>query len=150
MRIAVGADHAGWALKERLADALRRAGHEVEDCGTHGEESVDYPDFAAEVARRVAEGRADRGVLVCGTGIGMAIVANRFAGVRAAVCHDDYTAEMSRRHNDANILCVGGRVLDEARALRILDVWMSSPFDGGRHSRRVAKIDDPKRGRAPS
>ena len=142
MKIIVGADHGGFELKEKIAARLRGKGIEVEDAGTHGPESVDYPRYAAKVAEAVASGRADRGVLVCGTGIGMCITANRFEGVRAALVSDAFSARMSRRHNDANVLCLGGRTLGDAAALDILDIWLSEPFDGGRHERRVNLIEE--------
>lgn len=140
MKIAVGADHAGYRLKETLREELRRRGCEVVDRGTGSEDSVDYPDFAEAVARSVGGGECERGVLVCGTGIGMAITANKVRGVRAAVCHDVRTAEMSRRHNDANVLCLGARVVEPACAVEMLRAWLETPFEGGRHERRVEKI----------
>lgn len=115
-------------------------GHQVLDLGTHGQESVNYPYFAALVARRLHQGEADRGILICGTGIGMSIVANRFPGVRAALCHDLYTAIMSRKHNDANCLALGGRVLGKGLAKEIVRVWLETPFEGGRHELRLAQI----------
>ena len=142
MKIALGADHAGFAIKEAVKAALRIAGHDVNDFGTTGEASCDYPDFAAQVARAVGGGQAERGVLVCGTGIGMGMVANKIAGVRAAVCHDALTVEMSRRHNDANVLCLGARVVPDAAAqVGLVQSWLATPFDGGRHEGRVAKIN---------
>jgi ribose 5-phosphate isomerase B len=115
-------------------------GHEVRDLGTHGPESVDYPDYALAVAGAVAGGEAKRGIMICGTGIGSSIVANKVAGIRAAVCHNTYTAEMSRAHNDANVLCLGERVVDEKSAREIVEVWLTTPFAGARHARRVEKI----------
>lgn len=142
MKIAAGADHAGYAVKQAVVRHLRAQGHEVVDVGTDdGETSVDYPDFAHLVAEAVASGGAERGVLVCGTGIGMCMAANRHAGVRAADCTTPHLAEMSRRHNDANVLCLAGRLLSEDEAWAIAEVWMATPFDGGRHERRVARID---------
>lgn len=141
MRIALGADHAGVALKhdiKRLLDELHLA---YEDIGTHTEQSVDYPDFAERVARSVASGEFDRGILVCGTGIGMAIAANKIAGVRAAPVTDLDTARLSREHNDANVLALGGRVLSRERALEIVRAFLETPFAGGRHERRIKKID---------
>jgi len=140
LRIALGSDHAGYRLKEYIESLLREAGHEVVDMGTHSEESVDYPLYAFRVAEAVARGEADRGILVCGTGIGMSIAANKVPGVRAALCWDTRTAELSRRHNDANVLCLGGRLLGEEEAARIVEVWLSTPFDGGRHARRIGLI----------
>lgn len=141
MRIAVGADHAGVDYKNRIADVLRNTGHDVEDMGTGDEGSVDYPDFAFKVADAVAQGAADRGILICGTGIGMSISANKVKGIRAALCINEDTAKISRRHNDANVLCLGARIQSWDEVSRIVDVWLKSSFDGGRHARRVAKID---------
>ena len=119
-----------------------RLEHEVEDVGTYSGEAVDYPDIAARVARMVSRGEADRGILICGTGLGMCITANKFPGVRAAPCHDDLTAEMSRRHNDANILCLSADLLGETIVDHMIELWLNTPFEGGRHARRVAKICD--------
>lgn len=141
MKIAIGSDHAGYRLKERLARHLEEAGHEVQDCGTHDEESTDYPEWGARVARAVASGAAERGVVVCGTGIGVAMAANRIRGCRAANCNDLYTVELARRHNDANVLTVGSRVVAPELASAILDRFLESPFEGGRHQRRVEQID---------
>lgn len=142
MRIAIGSDHRGFHLKEQLQALLRSAGHEVIDEGANGAESVDYPDFAALVAKKVSDHSVDRGILICGTGIGMAIAANKFPGVRAAPCHDEVTAEISRRHNDLNVLCLSADMLSPRIAARMVDVWMKTPFEGGRHQRRVSKIND--------
>lgn len=139
MKIAIASDHAGTDDKQRLVALLRGDGHEVEDCGTHGPQSVDYPDFAQAVARRVAEGRAERGVLVCGTGIGMSIAANKVPGVRAAKCNDPFEARMARAHNDANVLCLGARVLDDSVMDELVRLFVAEPFEGGRHARRVEK-----------
>jgi len=127
-------------MKAKVIAKLRELGHDVDDVGTQSAESVDYPDFAAEVARAVSEGAADRGVLVCGAGIGMSIVANKFPRVRAAVAHDLFTAEVSRTHNDANVLCMGARVLSDDEAVAIVEKWISLDAEGGRHARRVGKI----------
>jgi ribose 5-phosphate isomerase B len=143
MRIAAGADHAGFELKEALVARLREAGHEVVDVGTTSQESVDYPVFALAVARRVAAGEVDRGLLVCGSGIGMCMTANRHPGVRAADCFSEEIAELSRRHNDANVLCLGGRFLEQAEAWAITQVWLTTPFEGGRHARRAVLIEQP-------
>jgi ribose 5-phosphate isomerase B len=140
MRIAVGADHAGYALKEEIKRALAASGVEVEDVGTHSPESTDYPAFAERVARGVAAGRFDRGILVCGTGIGMAIAANKIPGVRAATVTDVEMARLSRAHNDANVLALGGRLLDRQRALEIVRTFLETPFDGNRHQRRLDQI----------
>lgn len=142
MKFAVGADHAGVELKDRLGDVLRARGIEFVDFGADGSVPVDYPDKASEVARAVAAGQADRGLLVCGTGVGMAMSANRFAGVRAVNPTDSFTARMSRAHNDANVLALGARVLGAGQATELLEVFLDTPFDGDRHTARVAKIDD--------
>jgi len=140
MRIAIGCDHRGCDVKDKVVELLRKLGHEVVDEGTHDCASVDYPDIAAAVAEKVSDQQVERGVLICGTGIGMCIAANKFPGVRAAPCHDDLTAEMSRRHNDLNVLCLsadmlGGRLID-----RMVEIWLATDFEGGRHARRVEKI----------
>ena len=142
MRIAAGADHAGFGFKDALVARLRDAGHEVVDVGTSSPDSVDYPTFAHAVARTVGAGDADRGLLVCGTGIGMCMAANRHPGVRAADCFTEHLAELSRRHNDANVLCLAGRTLDETEAWAITEVWLATPFEGERHARRVALIEE--------
>jgi ribose 5-phosphate isomerase B len=139
--IFIASDHAAIDLRRHLIAVLRDRDHEVEDLGTDDVGSVDYPDFAHAVADRVAADPDHRGVLVCGTGIGMAMAANRHRGVRAAVCHDAFTAEMARRHNDANVLCVGARVIGPGVAEQVVTVFMDCGFDGGRHARRIAKID---------
>lgn len=136
----IGSDHAGFELKEHLKKALDRRGIAYQDVGTHSAESVDYPDFAHEVARAVGSGEAERGLLVCGSGQGMAMVANKYEGVRAALPHDEESARLSREHNDANVLALGGRVVSPEAAERILDAWLQTPFAGGRHQRRVEKI----------
>lgn len=140
MRIAIGADHAGFALKGTVLAHLTAAGYEVLDCGPASAERVDYPDYAVIVARSVAAHTADLGILVCGTGIGMAMTANRIPGVRGAVCTDAYTARASREHNDANVLCLGARVVGEGVALSAVDAFISSRFAGGRHAERVRKM----------
>ncbi|MCB1007982.1 MAG: ribose 5-phosphate isomerase B [Acidobacteria bacterium] len=145
MRIAVGADHAGYELKSRLVERLKAAGHAVTDCGTDSTDSVDYPDFAAAVAARVVDGTVDRGLLVCGSGIGMAIGANRHRGVRAVAANDLYSARLAREHNDANVLALGARIVAGALAEEILDLFLATPFAGGRHARRVDKLDGGER-----
>jgi ribose 5-phosphate isomerase B len=140
-RIAIGSDHAGFDLKEELETALVGQGHEVADLGTHDLTSTDYPDYAHPVARAVVEGKADLGILVCGTGIGMAMSANRHRGVRAAVCSEPFSARMARAHNDANVLCIGARVVGPGLALEMLEAFLGTDFEGGRHDRRVGKID---------
>ena len=138
--VALGADHAGFPLKEDLKAWLIAEGYDVVDFGTQSADSVDYPDYAAAVGSAVTAGKADRGVLVCGTGIGMAMVANKVPGVRAAACSDAYTARMSREHNDANILALGARITGRDAAIEILETWLRAEFAGGRHARRVEKI----------
>lgn len=141
-RIALGADHAGFQAKESIKKYLESAGYNVSDEGTWSEESVDYPDFAIKVARRVQQGQNDLGILVCGTGIGMAMAANKIGGVRAAVAHDELTARMSREHNDANVLALGARVLNEREIIDVATSFLSAQFAGGRHQRRVDKISE--------
>ena len=139
--VAIGADHAGFALKSVLSPLLEKLGFRVLDVGTNGSDSVDYPDFADAVAKALSEGSAQRGVLICGSGIGMSIRANRHAGVRAALCHNEETARLAREHNDANVLVLGARVTDEELAQKCVEVFFSTKFDGGeRHARRVAKL----------
>jgi ribose 5-phosphate isomerase B len=141
--IIIGSDHAGFDLKERVKEWLEARGFEIEDVGSRSPEQVDYPDYAHKLAEAVSSGRRARGILVCGTGIGVSIAANRHKGVRAAVVCSEATARLAREHNDSNVLALGGRTLDPALAERILDVWLETPFAGGRHARRVAKIDEP-------
>jgi glycine hydroxymethyltransferase len=140
--IVVASDHRGFALKRELAARLERSGYEVHDCGCHGEESVDYPEYAAPAARAVSEGKAERAIVICGSGLGVCYTANRFPRVRAALVHDVATAQMARRHNDANVLALAGDRLDGERAWPIVKAWLTTPFEGGRHARRVAQIDD--------
>lgn len=139
-KVAIGSDHAGFALKQSLTADLQEMGFEVVDLGAHSEASVDYPDFGMAVAEAVSKGRAALGVLICGTGIGISIAANRYPAVRAALCHDHVTAEMCRRHNDANILALGARVIGIEVARECLKTFMNTPFEGGRHAARVAKL----------
>lgn len=141
MRIAAGCDHAGLELKNAVVKHLRAAGHDVEDLGTHDHTSIDYPDYAQKVAHAVVAGEFVRGILVCGTGQGMAIAANKIPGIRAAVVADTFSAAMVAQHNDANVLCLGQRVVGEGLALAIVDAYMNAAFEGGRHARRVAKIE---------
>ena len=145
MRIAIGADHAGFVLKEHLKQTLTRLGHLVDDHGTDSEASVDYPPICLSVGRAVAEGRADRGILLGGSGQGEQIAANKVAGIRAALCHDLYTARLSRQHNDANILSMGGRIVAFGLADEILTIWLETRFDGGRHQRRIDQISEAER-----
>jgi ribose 5-phosphate isomerase B len=140
MPIAIGSDHRGYEVKRRIAALLEQLGHEVLDVGTGGEESVDYPDVAFPVAEAVRSGRVGRGILVSGYGIGVCIAANKVPGVRAALCHDSVTAEMSRRHNDANVLCLSADLLGEELIGRMVRIWLQTEFEGGRHARRVEKI----------
>lgn len=142
MRIAIGSDHRGYHLKEKLTNILNTKGHEVADEGTSVTEAVDYPDFAAIVAKKVSDGTADRGILICGTGIGMAITANKFPNVRAAACTDEVTAEIARRHNDLNVLCLSADMLSPRVVERMVEIWIETEFEGGRHSRRVDKIHE--------
>ncbi len=145
MKIAIGSDHAGFALKGHLAAELARLGHEVIDLGTHDTASVDYPPICAAVGRTVADGKADRGIVLGGSGQGEQMAANKVHGVRAALCNDLYTARMSREHNDANVLAMGGRIVADGLASEILELWLGTPFEGGRHERRVAQIADIER-----
>lgn len=139
--IVIASDHAGFELKARVIELLQGAGHEVRDLGPADASPVDYPDFAHRVAGAIASGEAERGVLICGTGIGMSMTANRHPGVRAALCHDAFTAEMARRHNDANVLCVGGRSTGVGVAEQVVRIFLETPFEGGRHQRRTERIE---------
>jgi ribose 5-phosphate isomerase B len=140
MKIAIGSDHRGYDAKRRIIPLIEQLGHEVLDMGPSSSESVDYPDYALQVAQAVGEKRVDRGVLICGTGIGMCITANKVKGVRAAPCHDSITAEMSRRHNDANILCLSADLLGDQLIDHMIRIFLQTEFEGGRHARRVDKI----------
>lgn len=142
MKIIIGCDHGGYELKEKILSHLKAANYEVEDIGTSSAESVDYPPYAVQVARAVSGGQADRGILICGSGIGMCMTANRIRGARAVVVSEPFSAKMSRRHNDSNILCLGGRFIGPDMAMEILRTWLDEPFEGGRHQRRVDLIDD--------
>jgi len=137
----VGSDHAAFPLKEKIKQHLLQQGYRVEDAGTHDPSSVDYPDYGVRVASQVSNGKYARGILMCGTGIGMSMVANKFRNVRAALCTEPFAAAMSRRHNDANILVLGGRVTGDILALELVDVWLNTPFEGGRHRQRLDKFD---------
>jgi ribose 5-phosphate isomerase B len=145
MRISIGSDHRGFNVKGRLIEFLRQQGHDVVDEGTHSSESCDYPDIASQVAGRIADQNSERGILICGTGIGMQITANKFPGVRAAVCHDEIEAEMSRRHNDTNVLCLPGNLVGERRVDNLVRTWLGTEFEGGRHARRIEKITNIER-----
>ncbi len=140
MRVAIGSDHAGFPLKQHLVSTLEELGHEVDDHGTHSEESVDYPEICAGVGRAVTEGEADRGIVLGGTGQGEQISANKVRGVRAALCHELFTTRLSRQHNDANVLAMGARVVAPAMADEIVELWLSTEFEGGRHAERLAQI----------
>jgi len=140
MKIALGSDHRGFYAKERIKALLEELGYDVNDLGTDGPQPFDYPDIAAPTARSVVQGKADRGILLCGTGLGMSITANKIAGIRAALCHDEITAQMSRQHNDSNILCLPADLIGEALMRRMVEVWLETPFEGGRHGRRIEKI----------
>lgn len=138
--IAIGSDHGGFELKNYIVKYLLEKGYAVKDYGTYSEDSVDYPDCAKPVCESVISGEAERGILICGTGIGISIAANKYKGIRAALCSNEYSAAMSRRHNDANILCMGGRVIGRELAYLITDTWLKEKFEGGRHAQRIAKI----------
>jgi ribose 5-phosphate isomerase B len=146
VRIAMGSDHAGFLLKQELGAFLRSEGHDVVDLGTDSEEPVDYPVFCAAAARAVAEGRADRAIVLGGSGQGEQIVANKIGGIRASLCHDLFTARLARAHNDANVLSMGARVIAPAHAKEIATVWLATSFDGGRHERRIEQITSIERG----
>jgi ribose 5-phosphate isomerase B len=149
MRVAIGNDHRGYRVKDKLIRVLEQMGHDVEDDGSHDSGSVDYPDVASVVSGKVASGQADRGILICGTGIGMCIAANKVIGVRAATCHDELEAQISRRHNDTNVLCLSADMLGGRDIESMIQVWLDTPFDGGRHARRLEKISGIEQARAP-
>ena len=140
MRIAIGSDHAGFALKQIVIGILTESGHSYEDFGCYSNTSVDYPDFGRPVAEAVSQGKFDRGILICASGIGMCIVANKIAGIRAAVCHDTFSARRARAHNDVNILCLGEWVIGQGLMREVVTTYLSTEFAGGRHARRVEKI----------
>ena len=142
MKIVIGADHGGFELKQLLVAKLSDMGYEVIDIGTDSASSVDYPDFSDQVCSQVLDGKAQFGILVCGTGIGMSMAANKYRGIRAALCDNEYSARMSREHNNANVLCLGDRVLGKGLAENIVEAWLSASFEGGRHQRRVDKFSD--------
>ena len=139
--IVIASDHAGVDVKAEIVEIITETGHEVRDLGPADKSSVDYPDFAHAVAKAVVDGEADRGILICGTGIGMSLAANRHEGVRAALCHDAFTAEMARLHNDSNVLCIGARSTGPGVVEQIVRIFLETPFEGGRHLRRVEKIE---------
>jgi ribose 5-phosphate isomerase B len=142
MRIAVACDHRGFTVKQTLRLWLRQHGHEILDLGTHTDQACDYPDMALSAALSIFQGESDQAILVCGTGIGMSIVANKVPGVRAALCHDQVSAELARRHNDANCLCLPGDMLTDGVAMQIVESWLDTPYEGGRHARRLKKIEE--------
>jgi ribose 5-phosphate isomerase B len=142
MRIAIACDHRGFSVKQTLKIWLQERGHEVLDLGTHTDQACDYPDMALAAGLSLFQGQAERAVLVCGTGIGMSIVVNKVPGVRGALCHDQVSAELARRHNDANCLCLPGDMLTDGVAMQIVEAWLATPFEGGRHERRIKKIQE--------
>ena len=142
MKIAIGADHGGFEMKEVIKSYIRSLGHEIEDVGCFSTESADYPTFASQVSQHVQSGACEAGVLICGTGIGMSMAANKYKGIRAALCHDEYTARMSKAHNNANVLCIGARVVGTGVAEGIVKTWMETEFAGGRHQRRIEQFRD--------
>lgn len=142
MKIAIGCDHGGITLKDSIVNYLEERGVQIEDFGTFGTDSVDYPDFAYKVARSVADGKADKGILMCGTGIGISIAANKVNGIRCALCHNTETAKLTAMHNDSNVLAMGGRVIDADTAVNIVKAWLDTPFEGGRHINRINKISE--------
>ena len=149
MRISLGSDHRGVHAKSRLVQMLAQLGNTVSDEGTHDTTSVDYPVIAAVVARKVSQAEADRGILICGTGIGMCITANKFPNVRAATCHDEVTVDLCRRHNDVNVLCLSADALADSRMDRLVRLWLDTPFEGGRHAKRLEKIAEIEREELP-
>lgn len=142
VKIAIGADHGGYLLKDEIVKVIKALGHEVEDFGCHCEDSVDYPDYAMPVAEKVASGEFDRGILICGTGIGMSIAANKVKGIRCALVHDLFSAKATRGHNDTNVLAMGARVIGPGVATEIVKIWLDTEFEGGRHANRIHKISD--------
>ena len=140
--VAIGCDHGGLAIKNAVIDYMKKNGIEYKDYGCYTDESVDYPVYAYQVAQNVADGNAELGIICCGTGIGVSMAANKVKGIRAAVCIDEFCAEMTRRHNNANIMCMGGRVIDEEKAVKLASVFLNTPFDGGRHEKRVNMITE--------
>lgn len=149
MKIAVASDHRGVKMKGQLAARLKDQGHDVADLGPSNDAQVDYPDFASQVANQISRGEAERGILICGTGMGMCITANKFRGVRAVTCHDEMTAEMSRRHNDANVLCLSADLISDRHLQPMVEVWLTTEFEGGRHARRLEKISQIEEGCCP-
>ena len=142
MKIVVGSDHGGYELKNQVIEHLKARGIEVEDLGCFSTDSVDYPEYGQKVAKAVAAGKADKGVVCCGTGIGISIAANKVKGIRCALPYDDFTAEMCKRHNDANVVSFGGRTLPPEKVMHLIDIWLDTEFEGGRHERRVAMLNE--------
>ncbi len=142
MRIGIASDHAGYKMKEYLKKRLKELGYELVDFGTDSEDSVDYPDYASKLAEAVSKGEVEKGILICGTGVGVSIVANKYPGVRAGIAYSDEVAELIARHNNANVICFGGRTMEFEDAFRRVKIWLEAPFDGGRHERRINKIRD--------
>jgi len=145
MKIAIASDHRGFPIKGKIMQMIQDSGNEAVDMGTDSNESVDYPDFAGRVARAISKGEIDRGILICGSGLGMCIVANKFPGVRATQCHDDLSAEMSRLHNNSNVLCLSADMLGDRLVNRMINIWLQTEFEGGRHGRRLEKIAEIER-----
>ena len=146
MKLVIGSDHAAFDAKSEMIEYLKALGHDILDAGTHSQQSCDYPDYAAEVSRKVVSGEVDRGILICGTGLGMSIAANRFKGIRAALCTSEELAELSRLHNDANVLCLGARTQSIDSMKRISSLWLTTEWEGDRHARRLDKIESNSRG----
>uniref|UniRef100_A0A832LW00 Ribose 5-phosphate isomerase B n=1 Tax=Caldimicrobium thiodismutans TaxID=1653476 RepID=A0A832LW00_9BACT len=142
MKIVIASDHAGFFLKEKIKDFLQKEGHEVLDMGTYSSVSVDYPEYGFKAVEKLLKREAERGILICGTGIGMSIIANRFPGIRAALCHEPFSAQMARRHNNANVLVLGGRLIGDGMAVEIVRVFLTTEFEAGRHERRILLIDE--------
>ncbi|MGO1492647.1 MAG: ribose 5-phosphate isomerase B [Ruoffia tabacinasalis] len=142
MNIAIGADHGGFSLKEKVVKHLQEEGHEVVDKGTYSEDSVDFPDYSKQVTKAIQDESVELGILICGTGIGMSIAANKQKGIRAALCGDVFSAKATREHNNTNVLCLGARVTGDSLALMIVDTWLNAEFEGGRHIKRLAKLEE--------
>lgn len=142
MKIAIGADHGGFSLKEKVVKHLQEEGHEVVDKGTYSEDSVDFPDYSKQVTKAIQDESVELGILICGTGIGMSIAANKQKGIRAALCGDVFSAKATREHNNTNVLCLGARVTGDSLALMIVDTWLNAEFEGGRHIKRLAKLEE--------
>lgn len=141
MKIVIASDHAGFFLKEKIKDFLTKEGYEIIDVGTHSTVSVDYPEYGYKAIEKILKNEVERGILICGTGLGMSIVANRFPKIRAALCHEPFSAQMARKHNNANVLVLGGRLIGDGMAIEIVKTFLTTEFEGGRHERRIALID---------